>query len=133
MNKKQLIVACVFGILLLSGCATGYNKRGLFGGYENRAITNNIFEVSFSGNGFLDMNKAEALALLRCASLTLENGYGYFIVSDKISQMVFFNTKPTVKMLIQCSKEKPEDTEEKVYEAKKIKADIETKYKIKEK
>lgn len=131
MDKKQLIVAWVVGALLLGGCATQYNKYGFLGGYEDRAVEDNIFEVAFAGNAFIDEKKAEDFALLRCAYLTIENGYRYFIVSDKIAQKVYFGTKPTITLLVQCFREIPENAEEeRVYEAERIKAEIENKYKL---
>jgi hypothetical protein len=91
--------------VLITGCATGYNKYGFFGGYEDRMVEEDVFEVSFAGNGFVEPKKAEDLALLRCASLTLEHKYKYFVVLDRLSQKQFFNTKPVATMAIQCFEE----------------------------
>jgi hypothetical protein len=117
--------------MLLGGCATGYNEHGFLGGYKDRMVEEDVFEVSFAGNGFVDPKRAEDFALLRCASLTLEHRCKYFAVLDRLSQKQFFNTKPVETMLIQCFEEEPETSEKKIYDAEKIKLEIQNKYKIK--
>jgi hypothetical protein len=124
------IIFLLFGIILIIGCATGYDKYGFLGGYEDRIVEEDIFEVSFAGNGFVQSRKAEDLALLRCASITLERKYKYFIVLDRLSQKQFFNIKPVTTILIQCFSEKPEAQDKEIYEAEKIKGELESKYKI---
>ncbi len=58
MNKKIQMQArqCLwmFGlaaVLLLQGCATGYQPFGARGGYSERRITDDTYYVVFSGNG----------------------------------------------------------------------------------
>jgi len=63
---KKLIYF-IFFVLFLCGCATGYNKYGFFGGYEDIAYGDNVFEVMFGGNAYISMKKAKDLTLLRCA------------------------------------------------------------------
>lgn len=127
--RKTIFI--LFYIALMIGCATGYNKCGFLGGYEDRVVEEDVFEVSFAGNGFVESKKAEDLALLRCALLTLEHKYKYFVVLDRLSQKQFFNTKPVATILIQCFEERPEAQDKEVYEADKIKGELENKYKIK--
>ncbi len=62
------------------GCATGYQRQGLTGGYTDTRIQDNMFRVGFKGNGYTSTEKAADMALLRCAELALENGYNYFVV-----------------------------------------------------
>lgn len=67
--------------LLLAGCATTYSKEGLFsGGYDEMKIQDNIFRVSFRGNAYTSSQRAEDFGLLRCAEVTIENGYNYFAI-----------------------------------------------------
>lgn len=68
--------------VLLSGCATSYKEKGLTGGYSETQLGENIFKVSFRGNGFTSQERASDYTLLRSAELTLENGYRYFIIVD---------------------------------------------------
>ena len=69
------LVAC-----LLSGCATGYHESGIRGGYSETALAPDMFEVSFSGNGYTSEERASDLALLRCAEIATQHGCDYFII-----------------------------------------------------
>uniref|UniRef100_I2PZY7 Lipoprotein n=1 Tax=Desulfovibrio sp. U5L TaxID=596152 RepID=I2PZY7_9BACT len=67
--------------LLMCSCATPYQKNGFMGGFDDTALSPNIFKVSFRGNGYTSMERAKDYALLRCAEVSLEHGYKYFIVT----------------------------------------------------
>ena len=84
MEKLLVILLC----LGLVGCATGYNKKGLAGGYKDVKIQDDVFKVSFNGNAYTSKTKAEDFTLLRCADLALENNYKYFIIIDEKSDIV---------------------------------------------
>jgi hypothetical protein len=75
---KRLAVVLI--ALALTGCATAYQRRGFSGGYSETQLGENIFKVSFYGNGFTSMEQASDFALLRAAELTLERGFRYFVV-----------------------------------------------------
>ncbi len=79
---KKLI--CLFIMaMLVSGCATGYQRQGWTGGYSNLKIQDDIFKVRFRGNAHCGMDRAVDFTLLRCAEVALENGYRYFIIIDE--------------------------------------------------
>jgi len=89
-NLGDIIMKKVFIILLpfiLIGCATTYQEYGPRGGYEAVHINDNIFKVSFTGNAFIGTRRSQDYALLRCAEVTLENGYNYFMIIDDESYM----------------------------------------------
>jgi len=115
-------------IMLISGCATGYHKNGLTGGYKELAYDDNVFGVAFGGNSYTSSQRVEDLALLRCANLTLKNGFKYFIVSDKLEGKQWFNTKSTVNILIQCFHEKPAEEGITVYDAAQLRKLLLDKY-----
>jgi len=46
-------------------------------------LQDDIFQVSFDGNGYTDRAEAGDFALLRAADTTIENGYRYFVVLDE--------------------------------------------------
>ena len=75
--KKLLAVLLFFGLV---GCATGYHGKGFTGGYTDTKVQDNIFKVTFKGNGYSSMERAGDFALLRSAEVAVENGYKYFIV-----------------------------------------------------
>lgn len=78
--RKLLSFLFVSGLLV--GCATAYQRDGFTGGYTETQLGENIFRVSFRGNGYTRGERASDLALLRSAELTTENGFRYFIVVE---------------------------------------------------
>ncbi len=74
------LTAAVASALLVSGCATPYQKDGLRGGYNEIQLDQNIFRISFQGNGYTSPRKVTDYILLRSAELTLEKGFRYFQV-----------------------------------------------------
>ena len=90
--KKALLVAA--SLTLLTACATTYQSTGFSGGFREVQLDKNIWKVTFNGNGFTGKQRAEDLAMLRSADLTLKNGYKYFAfistdssVSNHVMQM----------------------------------------------
>jgi hypothetical protein len=69
-------------ITLLEGCATTYQKSGFSGGYSETQLGENIFQVSFRGNGYTSPERTSDFALLRSAEIAIENGYRYFVIVD---------------------------------------------------
>lgn len=65
---------------LLTGCATAYQPVGLSGGYSQTQLSDNIFQVSFRGNGYTSAERASDFTLLRAAQLTLSHGFRYFVI-----------------------------------------------------
>lgn len=80
---KKLAILLV--ILITSGCATTYQAQGWTGGFTETQLGTNVYTVRFKGNGYTSSSKASDFALLRCAELTLENGYKYFTIIDSNS------------------------------------------------
>jgi len=80
MKGNTFILLLLFPVLLLSSCATPYQKNGFAGGYSDTKLQENIFKVDFKGNGYTTVERATDLCLLRCADVTLENGYKYFVI-----------------------------------------------------
>ncbi|MEI7037824.1 CC0125/CC1285 family lipoprotein [Fulvimonas yonginensis] len=70
------MVACA-----LQGCATGYGKRGITGGYSERRIDDTHYDVRFDGNGYASSDRVWYFWIFRCAQLTASRGYTYFTVS----------------------------------------------------
>ena len=77
--KNLIVLLLCFGIC---GCATPYQKIGFTGGYTDTKIQDDVFKVTFKGNAKLERDRAEDYGLLRCAEVTLENNYNYFVVVD---------------------------------------------------
>ena len=78
---KNLILVATMA-LFLQGCATSYQKSGFSGGYSETQLDENVFNVSFRGNGYTGRERVADFTLLRSAELMLEHGYNYFAVID---------------------------------------------------
>ena len=72
------------GVLLaaLVGCATPYQPDGLGGGYSDTFIDGRTVSVSFNGNQFTPRNQVELDLIYRCAEITHNSGYDYFVLLD---------------------------------------------------
>jgi hypothetical protein len=81
MNRPA-ILGCA---LLLAGCATGYHATGFSGGFSEDQLGENVFQVSFRGNGHTSSERAADLALLRSAEVSAEHGFPFFAIVDGVS------------------------------------------------
>lgn len=72
------MLAGAFLALLLAGCQTAYQPRGMTGGYEEQKLDEDMYRVSFHGNGNTPRGAVLKYFLYRCAELTLERGFAYF-------------------------------------------------------
>ncbi len=79
---KIKIIIVTIAVLALAGCATPYQRTGLTGGFSETRLLENAFSVSFCGNGYTSRERSTDFALLRCAELTLENGFKFFVISS---------------------------------------------------
>jgi len=78
---KHLILIAI-SALLIQGCATSYQGSGFSGGYSETQLDENVFNVSFRGNGYTGRERVADFTLLRSAELTLNNGFQYFAIID---------------------------------------------------
>ena len=79
MRNKIILLGC-FMSLILSSCSTTYGPRGSMGGYEDKRIGNDMVEVKFYGNQHTSKEKVSKLLLYRCAELTKQSGFDFFVV-----------------------------------------------------
>lgn len=83
MNKPIIKTIFLFTLsVVISSCATPYQRKSFTGGYSDFKIQDSIYRVSFVGNGFSDIEKASNFALLRSAEIALKNGFDYFIIIE---------------------------------------------------
>jgi len=64
--------------MVISGCATSYQKHGATGGYSEQKISDSAYIVSFNGNGFASKDRVWYFWIYRCAELTSQQGYKLF-------------------------------------------------------
>lgn len=114
--------------LLIAGCAVNYSKHGFTGGYDETQLQEDIFKVTFRGNKYTSNQRIENFGLLRCAEVTLENGYNYFIIIKEETK--YKKSTPTINFEIQCFREKPKNIFDTIYDAGQVKTNIKNKYKL---
>lgn len=86
---KYANIAAVFCVFVLAGCVTQYQERTFSGGYSDIQLNENTYRVNVRGNGFTSVSRANDIALLRAAELTLQHGGERFVIlSGGISQEV---------------------------------------------
>jgi hypothetical protein len=87
--KRFLIMAAATAALALGACTTATPYQPLAkgtsvsGGYSERQIEANRYQVSFSGNSLTNRRTVESYLLFRAAELTQQNGYDWFSVVDR--------------------------------------------------
>jgi len=92
---QRLVLVAVI-LLFVCGCPTPYQRKDFIGGYTNIQLDKNIFRVSFKGNKFTSKERASDLALLRCAEVSLHNGYFFFaIVKNDSYALMCSSTSPS--------------------------------------
>jgi hypothetical protein len=87
MKTLMRALAGLLAIAALAGCATGYQKRGVTGGYTDSKIDDTHYIVKFDGNGFADKDRVWHFWIYRCAQLTKEKGYTYFSLESVANKL----------------------------------------------
>lgn len=77
-----MLFAVIAIATIAGGCATAYQSSGFTGGYKDAKLDENTYRVSFQGNGMTSRETVEIYGLYRCAELTVERGFDYFISID---------------------------------------------------
>lgn len=82
-------------LAFLLGCATPYQPAGFRGGYDQLQLDANTFRVEFRGNGYARRQRVDTYLLYRCAELTVQQGYDYFVtVSGETDTSIHSFTTP---------------------------------------
>jgi hypothetical protein len=124
--------------LLISGCATAYQQKGMTGGYSETKLAVNVYRVSFGANGYSSRDRARDFALLRSAELTIQDDFKYFTVLEGQDALEYQSVKgilvssPDITYLIKMSNDK-NISGGSSYEASFILNSIGTKYELKNK
>ena len=81
------VLACV-----LAGCSTPYQPNGALGGYSDYMVAPDEAIVTFYGNGYTSGMQVIQMTARRCAEVTLQHGFRYFVgtaASDASSNYSF--------------------------------------------
>jgi hypothetical protein len=79
-SRGVLVLTAAFFVF---GCSTADQPHSFTGGYTDQKIDDSTEEVSFRGNGFTAPEKVHTYLLRRCAEVTTQNGFDYFVVVDQ--------------------------------------------------
>jgi len=77
---KKLFSGLFLVMFIIAGCATPYQRKGFKGGYSDFRIDANTFRVQFTGNAHTSQETVEVYAFYRCAEVTLNAGFDYFLL-----------------------------------------------------
>jgi hypothetical protein len=80
--RVQVALIALSASCLLTNCATSYQPLSFTGGYSDQRLDSNTAQVSFRGNGYTAPETVHSYLLRRCAEVTLQNGYNYFVLVD---------------------------------------------------
>jgi hypothetical protein len=129
---EMKIVITFITLFSIYACTPAYSTKGLYGGYSDTKLSDNMFRVSYYGNGYTNYEYVDDMALLRSADLTLQNGFFYFAIMSDVSDetigtyktptqaysngnhtniyggQTYSIKKPAVHKTIVCYKTKPE-------------------------
>lgn len=133
VNLAQVVLAISF--LCVAGCATGYHASGLTGGYLDKRLRDDVFQIAFQGNGYTSKDKAKELVLLRASELTIANGFKYFVILQDASfnqsgGVIKMFKKPHEEVIIQCLMNM-DTVRDRVYNAQDLLAKLKDKNEIK--
>jgi hypothetical protein len=73
-------ISPLLAAIALGGCATPYQSAGAIGGYSDRKIDDQTYHVQFWGNGYTTGDKVHKYFVYRCAELTRQAGFKYFMI-----------------------------------------------------
>jgi hypothetical protein len=73
-------ISPLLAAIALGGCATPYQSAGAIGGYSDRKIDDQTYHVQFWGNGYTTGDKVHKYFMYRCAELTRQAGFKYFMI-----------------------------------------------------
>ena len=87
-HRRLLNLAALLGTLLLSGCLgpTPYQLKQFNGGYQERAVAADRWYVEFFGNGYTSRETVFAYWIYRCAEVTQQKGFDYFVIVARTPQ-----------------------------------------------
>jgi hypothetical protein len=87
-HRRFFSLAALSGTLLLSGCLgpTPYQLKQFNGGYQERAVAADRWYVEFFGNGHTSRDTVFAYWIYRCAEVTQQKGFDYFVIVARTPQ-----------------------------------------------
>lgn len=99
MFRKIKSFTLLLLILAFTGCTTypcyqPYNSK-TESGYKDLEFSKKIYKVSFIGNEYFSKELVENFLLKRCAELTIERGFKYFIILKEDTRLIDSRSRTT--------------------------------------
>lgn len=130
---KFASVILLSGGLLVSACATPYgpSSGSMTGGYSETMLQKDRYNVSFTGNAFITHEQAMNYLLYRCAEITLDNGFDYFVIVSSESNPSYSImgdsatvTKPNLDVTIQLRRGAAPSDNANAYDARELETNL---------
>lgn len=83
MIHKMIYLFVVVSFLIECSPSTPYQSRRFTGGYEETQLDSSKFIISFRGNGYTSYERVSDFCLLRCAEVSKDHGFAYFLMADE--------------------------------------------------
>ena len=64
----------------VAGCASPYGRNGAIGGYTDTRLDASHYRVRYDGNGYTSQQRVWSFWIYRCAELTKQKGFEYFVL-----------------------------------------------------
>lgn len=95
-RRSGASLGLLLGLFVVAGCATPYQPRGSSGGYAHTRLDTTVLRVEFDGNEVTPRDTVITYLLYRCAELSVEDGYDYFVITEFVS-------RPTFRFIIEAA------------------------------
>jgi hypothetical protein len=79
LRSSDVKYFALLSFLALASCATGYQPESISGGFSDHMTAPDEAVITYHGNDYTSAERVITLTFLRCADVTLEHGYRYFI------------------------------------------------------
>lgn len=125
MKQTSFFVIAFASLCLLTGCATPYQSEGLTGGFGEKQLGSDVFEINFGGNAYTSDEKMRDFAILHATDICLQKGFTCFTVLSE-SNLSHFPEGNHLWLKIQTYAAKPQDVS--TYDATSTRESLRQKY-----
>src|SRR5438552_2238504 len=79
LRARSHVAVALLLLVFCAACATAYQPMAFKGGYREAKLADDTYMVTFLANAFTAPDTANIYLVYRCAELTAEKGYDYFV------------------------------------------------------
>lgn len=89
MLKNIYFIIPIYTLLVILSCSTPYQPKGALGGYSSTNLHDTYYRVAFHGNQHTQADTVFNFLLRRCAEITIDKGYKYFVIYEDSSYVEY--------------------------------------------